>query len=64
MHLAAEWISLTEIKEFQSACMLASMRAREKEYEEFLSYQDDQVWNELSEEWQQYLMEKEESPGM
>ena len=27
-------------------------------------YQDDQVWNELSEEWQQYLMEKEESQAV
>ena len=34
--------------------MLVSMRARDKEYEEFLSHQDEQVWNELSEEWQQY----------
>ena len=25
--------------------MLASMKAREKEYEEFLSDQDNQVWN-------------------
>ena len=50
MHLVAELISLTEMKELQSAYMHVSMRAREKEYEEFLSYQDDQVCIELSEE--------------
>ena len=64
LHLVAEWISLTERKELQSACTLVSMKAREKEYEEFLSYQDDQVWKEMSEEWQQYLTEKEESPAV
>ena len=58
MHLVAEWISLTEMKELQSVCMLVSMWAREKKYEEFLSYQNDQVCNELSEEWPQYLKEK------
>ena len=64
MHLVAEWIFLTEKKELQSACMLMSMKAREKEYEEFLSYKDDQVWNELSEEKQQDLTEKEGSPAV
>ena len=52
------------MKELQSACTLVSMRAQEEEYEELLSYQDEQVWNELSEEWQQYLKEKEESPAV
>ena len=42
--------------------MLVSMKAREKENEEFLSDQDGQVWKEMSEEWQQHLTEKEESP--
>ena len=41
-----------------------SMKAQEKEKEEFLSYQDGQVWKEMSEEWQQYLTEKEESPAV
>ena len=49
------------MKELQSACTIVPMRARENEYEEFLSCQDEQVWKELSEEWQQYLKEKEES---
>ena len=44
--------------------MLVSMKAREKEYEEFLSKQYGQVWKEMSEEWQQYLTEKEESPAV
>ena len=64
MYLVAEWISLTEMRALQSACMLVSIKAREKEYEEFLSDQDNQVWKELSEEWQQYLTEKEESPAV
>ena len=63
MRLVAEWISLTEMKELQNACMLVSMKAREKEYEEFLFYQDDQVWKEMSEEWQQYLTEKRRKPS-
>ena len=58
MQLVAGWISLTEMKELQSACMLVSMRAREKEYEEFLSYEDGQLWNEMSEEWKQCLNER------
>ena len=44
----------------QSACMPVSINAREKEYEEFLSDQDGQVWKEMS----QYPIEKEESPAM
>ena len=51
MYLVAEWISLTEMRALQSACMLVSIKAREKEYEEFLSDQDNQVWKEMSEEW-------------
>ena len=58
VYFAAERISLTEMRALQSAC------TREKEYEEFLSDQDSQVRKEISEEWQQYLMEKEESPAM
>ena len=30
----------------------------------FLSDLDNQVWKEMSEEWQRYLMGKEESPAM
>ena len=50
--LVAEWISLTEMKALQSACLIVSIKAREKEY------------GEMSREWQQYLMGKEESPAM
>ena len=63
VYLVAEWISFTEMKALQSACVLVSIKAREKEYEEFLSDQDGQVLKEMSEEWQQYLMEKEETPA-
>ena len=64
VYLVAEWISFREMKALQSACMLVSIKAREKKYEEFLSDVDNQVWKEMSEEWQQYLMGKEESPAM
>ena len=57
VYLVAEWVSVKEMKAFQSVCMLVSMKAREKEYEEFLSDMDNQV----REEWQKYLMGKEES---
>ena len=46
MCLVAEWVSVKEIKALQSACMLVSIKAREKEYEEFLSDPDDQVQKE------------------
>ena len=62
--LVAEWISLTEMKALQSACMIVPMKSREKEYDEFLSDQDSQMWKEMSEEWQQYLRVKEESPAV
>ena len=61
VYLVAEWISLTEVRALHSACMLVSIKAREKEYEEFLSYQDGQ--KEMPEERQQYLMAKE-SPAV
>ena len=37
----AEWVSVNGMKALQSDCMLVSMKAREKEYEEFLSDPDD-----------------------
>ena len=49
-----------EMKALQSASVLVSTKAREKEYEEFLSDLDNQVWKEMSEEWQRHLMGKEE----
>ena len=39
-------------------CLFVSIKAREKEYEEFLSDQDGQVCKEMSEEWQQYCEKK------
>ena len=36
------------MKERESVCMIVSMKAREKEYEEFLVDQDGQVWKEMS----------------
>ena len=37
-------------KALQSVCMLVSIKAQEKEYEEFLSDLDNQVRKEMSEE--------------
>ena len=64
VYLVAEWISVKEMKALQSGCMVVSIKAREKEYEEFLSDLDNQVWKEMLEEWQRYLMGIEESPAM
>ena len=36
VYLVAEWISMKEMKALQSACMLVSIKAREKENEHFL----------------------------
>ena len=59
VYLVAVRISLTEMRALQSACMLVSTKAREKEYEKFLSDQDSQVWKEMSEGWQQYTTRHE-----
>ena len=56
VHFVAEWVSVKELEALQ--CVL---KAREKEYEEFLSDRDDQVWKEMSEEWQRYLMGKKKA---
>ena len=36
----------------QGACVLTSTKAREQQYEDLLSSLDDQVWKELSDDWQ------------
>ena len=53
MNFVAEWV-----------CVLTSVWAREWQYKDILTEFDDQVWKELSEEWQKYLSEKEESPAL
>ena len=60
----AEWVSMKEIKALQGACMRTSTMAREQQHEGLLSSMDDQVWKELSDDWQRYLLEKEESPAL
>ena len=64
VYLVVEWISVKEMKALHSACMLVSTKAREKEFEEFPSDQETEVWKGISEEWQKYLMGKEESLAM
>ena len=59
----AKWISFTgdewkEMNASQNACMIVSMKAREKAYDEFLSNQDSQVWQGVPKEWQQYYRGK------
>ena len=48
MYVVAEWISITEMKELQSVCMIVSMKAREKEYDEFLVDKDGQDWKNVN----------------
>ena len=64
LYFGAEWVSVLEMKAPQGSCMLSSMRARERQYEELLFDLDNQVWTELSDDWQRYLLEKEESPAV
>ena len=64
MTLVAEWFFLELMKALQGVCMLTSIRAREWQYKDFLSDLDDQVWRDLSDDWQKYLSEKEESPAL
>ena len=61
MTLVAEWFSLEEMEALQGVCMLTSVWARKWQYKDFLSDLDDQVWRDLSDDWQNYLSEKEES---
>ena len=42
--------------------MLTTVWAREWQYKELLSDLDDQVWTELSDDWQKFLSEKEVPP--
>ena len=64
VYLVAEWVSVKEMEALQCACMLVSIKAREKEYEDFFSDVDNQVRKEMSEERQRYWMGKEESPAL
>ena len=53
MHIVSEWISPHQDERVTKCLHACVHKAREKEYEEFLSYQDDQVWKEMSEDLQQ-----------
>ena len=64
MTLVAECFSLEEMKASQGVCVLTSVWTREFHYTDFLTDLDDQVWRDLSDEWQRYLSEKEESPAL
>ena len=58
-------MDLREGDESVTECLYACFhKGARKKYEEFLSDVDNKVWKEMSEEWQQYLMGKEESPAM
>ena len=43
-------------------CLYANLRdgEREQQHEEIMYDLDDQVWKDLSDDWQKYLLEKEE----
>ena len=64
MNFVAEWFSLEETKALQGVCVLTSVWAREWQYKDILTEFDDQVRKDLSEEWQKFLSEKEESPAL
>ena len=53
------------MKALKGVCMLTSVWASEWQYRELLSDSDDQVWRDLSDDWQKFLSEKEEeSPAL
>ena len=64
LSFVAEWVSMKERKALQGACMRTSTAAREQQYEGLLSSLYDQVWRDLSEDLQRYLMEKGESSSL
>ena len=64
MTLVAERSSLEEMKTLRRVCMLSSVWAKEWQYKELLSDLDDQVWRELTDDWQKFVCEKEESPAL
>ena len=64
MTLVAEWSSFEEMKALQSVCVLTSVWAREWQYKDFLTDLDDQVWRDLSDDWEKYLLEKEEDSAL
>ena len=64
LSLVARWVSEKEVKALQSACMRTSTMARDQQYEEILSDLDDNVWKDLSDDWQRDLLEEEDSPAL
>ena len=58
MIFAAEWFSLEEMKALQGVCVLASVWAREWQCKDIPVNFDDQVWTDLSEEWQKVRVRK------
>ena len=64
MNFVAKWFFLEEMKALQGVCVLTSVWAREWNHKDILNEYNNQVWTDLSEEWQKYLSEKEESPAL
>ena len=44
--------------------MLTFIGPEEGQYKDLLTNMDDQVWKDLSDDWQKNLSEKEESPAL
>ena len=61
-YFVAQWVSLGEMKALQGVCMPTSVWARERQYEELLSDLDDQVWRDLSDDWQTISVGKRRKP--
>ena len=57
-------VLLEKMKALQGACVQTSVWAREWLYKDFLTDLDDQVWRDLTDDWQKYLSDKEESPAL
>ena len=58
VNFVGEWFSLEEMKVLQCVSVLTSVWAREWQYKDILIDFDDQVWKDLSENWQSQRKEK------
>ena len=64
MNFVAEWFSLGEMKALQGVSVLMSVRVNEWQYKDILNDVDDLTWEDLSEDWQNYVSEGGESPAL
>ena len=63
MSFVTEWFSLGKMKVLHGVSVLMSVRVNEWQYKVILNDVDDLMWEDLSEDWEQYVSEGGESPA-